>query len=163
MNALGTLSNPTPATTPSVRGVRSHKPYFQRLTLTETAEVDTHSSVMNEAGDKMVTNPDIESATRSGRGTCKHENDQKCCSGIRTRKKKSQRGPCATVKFGSAVVPIYRTESKGRVRFTLCYHRDGKRLRQIFRDLAAAKKEAQFVAQRIQSGTVPARGPGRRR
>jgi hypothetical protein len=56
------------------------------------------------------------------------------------------------VKFGSAVVPIYRTESKGRVRFTLCYHRDGKRLRQIFQDLAAAKKEAQFVAQRIQSG-----------
>ena len=88
---------------------------------------------MNEAGDKMVTTQETAQNPRPQKGTGK-------------------RGPCANVKFGSAVVPIYRTESKGRVRFTLCYHRDGKRLRQIFQDLAAAKKEAQFVAQRIQSG-----------
>jgi hypothetical protein len=77
--------------------VRSHKPYFQRLTLTETAEVDTHSSVMNEAGDKMVTTQETAQNPRPQKGTGK-------------------RGPCATVKFGSAVVPIYRTESKGRMR-----------------------------------------------
>jgi hypothetical protein len=88
---------------------------------------------MNEAGDKMVTTQETAKPPLPHKGTGK-------------------RGPCATVKFGSAVVPIYRTESNGRVRFTLCYHRDGKRLRQIFQDLAAAKKEAQFVAQRIQSG-----------
>ncbi|MEI6607221.1 MAG: hypothetical protein WCP35_18055, partial [Verrucomicrobiota bacterium] len=34
----------------------------------------------------------------------------------------------------------------------VCYHRDGQRLRQTFADLAAAKKEAQLVAQRIQAG-----------
>jgi hypothetical protein len=49
-------------------------------------------------------------------------------------------------------VPIYRTESKGRVRFTLSFYRDGRRMRKIFLTLDAAKKEALFVAQRIQSG-----------
>ncbi|NNC89937.1 MAG: hypothetical protein HKN82_15880 [Akkermansiaceae bacterium] len=60
--------------------------------------------------------------------------------------------PHATVKFGSAVVPIYRTTSGGRTRFTISYHRDGKRMRQIFSKLDAAKKEARLVAQRIQAG-----------
>jgi integrase len=50
------------------------------------------------------------------------------------------------------VVPIYRTESKGRVRYTLSIYRDGRRLRKIYNDLESAKKEASFVAQRIQSG-----------
>ncbi len=106
---------------------------------------------MNEAGDKMVTNPGAVIATRSGRKGWEREKSPERADGNRTRKK-SQPGPCATVKFGSATVPIYRSESKGRIRFTLCYHRDGKRLRQAFSDLAAAKKEALFVAQRIQSG-----------
>lgn len=56
------------------------------------------------------------------------------------------------MKFGSAVVPIYRTESKGRVRSTVCFYRDGRRLRKMFNSLEEAKKEALFVAQRIQSG-----------
>ena len=96
-------------------------------------EVDTISSVMDEAGDKMVTN---------------------CTGTPNTRPRKSGKngGPCAKVKFGSASVPIYLSQSKGRTRYFLCYHRDGKRMRQTFTDLAAAKKEAQFVAQRIQSG-----------
>jgi integrase len=88
---------------------------------------------MNEAGDKMVT-------TQQG------------ATDPRPRKGTKKGGPCAKVKFGSATVPIYRSQSEGRTRFTLCYHRDGNRLRQVFSDLAAAKKEALFVAQRIQSG-----------
>jgi hypothetical protein len=50
------------------------------------------------------------------------------------------------------VVPIYRTESKGRVRFTVSFYRDGRRMRKMFNSLEDAKKEALFVAQRIQSG-----------
>ncbi len=61
-------------------------------------------------------------------------------------------GPFLKVKAGSAVVPIYRTESKGRVRFTLSFYRDGRRMRKMFNTVEAAKKEGQFVAQRIQSG-----------
>ena len=56
------------------------------------------------------------------------------------------------MKFGSAAVPIYLSDSNGRKRYFIAYYRDGKRLRQAFPDLAAAKKEATFVAQRIQSG-----------
>ena len=87
---------------------------------------------MDEAGDKMVTN---------GTGT----------SNARSPKR-GKPGPHATVKFGSASVPIYRTESKGRTRFTLSFYRDGRRIRKAFLTLDAAKKEAMFVAQRIQSG-----------
>lgn len=61
-------------------------------------------------------------------------------------------GPFLKVKAGSAVVPIYRTESKGRVRFTLSFYRDGRRMRKMFNSVEDAKKEALFVAQRIQSG-----------
>jgi len=60
--------------------------------------------------------------------------------------------PVAMVKFGSASVPVYRCGSGGRVRFAISHYRDGKRLRQFFTTLEAAKKEAQLVAQRIQAG-----------
>jgi integrase len=49
-------------------------------------------------------------------------------------------------------VPVYRCDSGGRVRFGISHYRDGKRLRKFFTTLDAAKKEAQFVAQRIQAG-----------
>ena len=88
---------------------------------------------MNAGGDKMVT---------TGAET----------SNPRPRKGGGKNGPCATVKFGSASVPIYLSESRGRKRFIIAHYREGKRLRQTFSDLAAAKKEAMFVAQRIQSG-----------
>jgi integrase len=88
------------------------------------------NSGMNEGGDKMATN----------RGEASPKG----------RSKKA--GPFHKVKAGSAVVPIYRTESKGRVRFTLSFYRDGRRMRKMFNDLESAKKEALFVAQRIQSG-----------
>jgi integrase len=60
--------------------------------------------------------------------------------------------PVAMVKFGSASVPVYRCDSGDRIRFAISHYRDGKRLRQFFTTLEAAKKEAQFVAQRIQAG-----------
>ena len=92
---------------------------------------------MNGSGDKMVTTrePDPLSAQKS------------------TGQQKARKGkPAALVKFGSAVVPVYRTTSGNRVRFMISYHRDGKRLRQIFASLDTAKKEALLVAQRIQAG-----------
>ncbi len=87
---------------------------------------------MNAVGDKLVTN---DKGTQSPRST-----------------KSGKAGPHATVKFGSASVPIYLSESRGRRRFFICHYRDGKRIRKAFTDLVAAKKEAMFVAQRIQSG-----------
>jgi hypothetical protein len=92
---------------------------------------------MNEGGDKMVTNAGTESATRT--------------KPKRSRAKKKL-GLFLKVKFASAVMPIYRTESKGRVRFTLSFYRDGRRMRKMFYTVESAKKEALFVAQRIQSG-----------
>lgn len=92
---------------------------------------------MNEGGDKMMTNAGAESATRT--------------KTKRSRAKKKL-GPFLKVKFASAVVPIYRTESNGGVRYTLSFYRDGRRMRKAFNDLDSAKKEALFVAQRIQSG-----------
>ena len=99
--------------------------------------VDTVSHVMEDDGDKMVTTqePGIFDA-------------RKAAGNPKTRKGK----PAALVKFGSAVVPVYRTTSGNRVRFMISYHRDGKRLRQIFPSLDTAKKEALLVAQRIQAG-----------
>ena len=73
--------------------------------------VDSLTSVMNEAGDKLVTNAGSERARRSK-------------SRIRATSKKQ--GPFQKVKFGSAVVSIYRTESRGRVRCTLSFYRDGR-------------------------------------
>jgi len=58
----------------------------------------------------------------------------------------------ACVKFGSASVPIYRTESKGRTRYTLSFYREGRRQRKVFTSMEEVKKEALFVAQRIQVG-----------
>jgi len=69
-----------------------------------------------------------------------------------SRPRKGGKGPCATVRFGSASVPIYLSESKGRKRYLIAHYREGKRMRRAFTDLAAARKEAMFVAQRIQSG-----------
>ena len=92
---------------------------------------------MNEGGDKMVTNAGAQSATHTK---------------PRRSRAKKKLGPFLKVKFASAVVPIYRTESNGRVRYTLTFYRDGRRMRKAFNDLESAKKEALFVAQRIQSG-----------
>ena len=74
----------------------------------DLVQVDTFSSVMNAAGDKMVTN---------GKGI------QNPCS-----RKGGKAGPAATVKFGSASVPIYLSESKGRKRYFIAHYRDGKRI-----------------------------------
>ncbi|MEY3898115.1 MAG: hypothetical protein RLZZ214_3636 [Verrucomicrobiota bacterium] len=92
---------------------------------------------MNEGGDKLVTNDGSDSAIRSK------------TKRFRGRKKQ---GPFLKVKAGSAVVPIYQTESKGRVRYTLSFYRDGRRERKAFSSPEEAKKEALFVAQRIQVG-----------
>ena len=56
--------------------------------------------------------------------------------------------PVAMARFGSASVPMYRCDLGGRIRFAISHYRDGKRLRQFFPTLEAAKKEAQLVAQR---------------
>jgi integrase len=93
---------------------------------------------MEQGGDNLVTNPNPEPATRKAR------------KGYPGRKKKL--GPHCVVKFGSAAVPVYLCDSGGRARYTISYYRHGKRLRQVFPSLHAAKKEAMFVAQRIQSG-----------
>ena len=110
---------------------------FRALSLSNQGEsscsnavVDTPHSRMDEGGDKMATNVGI--------------------TAPKGRNKKP--GPFLKVKSGSAVVPIYRTESKGRVRYTLSFYRDGRRMRKMFSNIDEAKKEALFVAQRIQSG-----------
>ncbi len=90
---------------------------------------------MKAGGDKPVTNARSKSSPPGKK---------------RTKRKRGK--PHATVKFGSAVVPIYRGTSEGRTRFTISYHRDGQRMRQVFSTLDAAKKEARLVAQRIQAG-----------
>jgi hypothetical protein len=85
---------------------------------------------MNGCGDKSVTTQE---------------------SAVCWKSKKSTRGkPVASVKFGSAVVPIYRLRSDGRTRFMLSFYQEGKRERRSFSNLDAAKKEALLVAQRIQ-------------
>ena len=77
---------------------------------------------------------------------------------VRSKSKRSNRrkkqGPFLRVKAGSAAVPIYKTETDGRVRYTLSFYRDGRRVRKVFTDLDKVRKEALFVAQRIQSGMV---------
>jgi hypothetical protein len=104
--------------------------------------VDTIASSMNGAGDKMVTNAGTRPARRSK-------------SGRSGRRKKA--APFQKVKAGSAVVPIYRTESDGRVRFTVSFYREGRRVRKVFNDPEKARKEALFIAQRIHSGMWSAR------
>ena len=85
---------------------------------------------MNEGGDKMATNREAKASKSRGRKS----------------------GPHAKVKAGSAVVPIYQSKSGDRVRYAVSFYRDGKRLRKMFASLDEAKKEALFVAQRIQVG-----------
>ena len=111
--------------------------HSQWVTDAKPAKVDSISSAMNGSGDKMETTrePDLLSAQKS-----------------MGQQKARQGKPAALVNFGSAAVPVYRMTSDKRVRFTISYHGDGKRLRQVFPSLDAAKKEAQLVAQRIQSG-----------
>jgi hypothetical protein len=92
--------------------------------------VDMPDTGMNGSGDKVVTKLDSGSTARS-------------------RKKQ---GPYLKVKFGSTVVPIYRTVANGRTRFTLSFYRNRRRERKTFSSLDEAKKEALFVAQRVQSG-----------
>jgi hypothetical protein len=92
---------------------------------------------MNEGGDKLVTNNGSESVNRSKIRSCRGE---------------KKRCPFLKVKAGSAVVPIYQRESKGRVRYTLSFYREGRRERKVFNSLDDAKNEARFVAQRIQVG-----------
>ncbi len=92
---------------------------------------------MSRGGDKMVTNAAPGVAKRS--------------KARRSGGSKKQ-GPFLKVKSGSAAVPVYRSETKGRVRYTLSFYREGRRERKVFADLEDAKREALFVAQRIQSG-----------
>jgi hypothetical protein len=61
-------------------------------------------------------------------------------------------GPIATVRHGSAAIPVYRITSGTRTRFAISLYRDGKRMRQVFRSIEAAKKEALVVARQIQAG-----------
>jgi hypothetical protein len=94
---------------------------------------------MNEAGDKLVTNAGSGVVNRKKITGC---DDGKGAKSVRKSRSGKQRkpGPVATVKSGSTGVPIYQSESKGRVRFTLSFYRDGRRVRKV------------FVAQRIQVG-----------
>ncbi len=73
-------------------------------------------------------------------------------AGSKASKQRPKGKPVATVKFGSASVPVYRCQSGKRVRFVISHYRDGRRLRRFFATLDEARKEARLVAQRIQSG-----------
>jgi len=88
---------------------------------------------MNPGGDKMVTT-------------------QRDAPPVAPNGPKKKGKPVAVVRFGSASVPVYRLSEKQRTRFAIAYYREGKRMRQVFSSLDATKKEAQLVAQRIQSG-----------
>ena len=99
---------------------------------TKGAKVDAFSPVMNDCGDKLVTTQEPAVCGKS--------------------KKRKHGKPVASVKFGSAVVPIYQLASAGRKRFILSFYMEGKRERRSFTNLETAKKEAQLVAQRIQGG-----------
>ncbi len=116
---------------------RAYSIHHQPLTATYSGPVDSPHNPMDGAGDKMVTNAGSKPAKRS--------------KSKRSGKSKKP-GPLLNVKFGSSTVPVYRLESGGRIRFSISYYRDGKRMRQVFSSLDAAKKEALFVARRIQSG-----------
>ena len=125
--------------------------HYQWIARTKSCEIDTTPKPMNDVGDKLVTNGGSEAATSSKSATCKNEQSVGRAKNARTHGARKP-GPIATVKFGSASVPVYRSESEGRIRFMLCSDRDGKRIRKIFNSLDEAKKKAFFVAQRIQSG-----------
>src|SRR5210317_1563298 len=96
----------------------AHFPHPQLLTRVREGEVDAPHYGMKPGGDKMVTNSSL---------------------GVQQPSKKRRKGkrgkPHASVKFGSAVVPIYKTQSGARTRYTISYHRDGQRVRQVFASL----------------------------
>ena len=100
----------------------------------KSGQVDTVSCVMEAPGDKMATT---------------HADLSNPVLHPPTPKRGKHGKPVAMARFGSASVPVYRCGSGGRIRFAISHYRDGKRLRQFFPSLDAAKKEGQFVAQRI--------------
>jgi hypothetical protein len=116
-------------------------PYSIRLPEQGSGKVDAASPGMDEVGDKLVTTQDPASPADPAGPAEKP-----------TRKAGGKGRPVAVVKFGSTSVPVYRCASGGRVRFILSYYRHGRRMRQSFAALDAARREALFVAQRIQSG-----------
>ena len=83
------------------------------------APVDTASTAMNGCGDKLVTT----------------QKPVTCGRAPKTKKGK----PVTSVKFGSAVVPIYHLGSGGRTRFMLAFYLEGKRERRSFTTLEAAR------------------------
>ena len=60
--------------------------------------------------------------------------------------------PFATVRHGSASVPIYVGKVKGRTRYTAAFYLNGQRSRRTFSSLEKAKQEARVIAQKIQAG-----------
>ena len=67
-------------------------------------------------------------------------------------RRSGKRGPFAEIKHGSATVPIYCHQEKGRDRFTVAFYRNKQRVRRTFVTLEAAKHEARLAAQKIQEG-----------
>jgi hypothetical protein len=100
-------------------------------------DVDAPATINMKGGDKLVTN---------------QQNKANFPVKSRVSARKKKRGPHIVVKFGSAKVPVYKSDSGGRTRFVISHYRHGKRLRKCFTTLEAAKKEALLVAQQIQSG-----------
>jgi integrase len=60
--------------------------------------------------------------------------------------------PFATIRFGSASVPIYVGKVKGATRYTASFYLNGRRVRRTFSSLEKAKQEARLIAQKIQAG-----------
>ena len=54
--------------------------------------------------------------------------------------------PFATVRFGSASVPIYVGKVKGVTRYTASFYLNGRRVRRTFSTLEKAKQEARLIA-----------------
>jgi integrase len=61
-------------------------------------------------------------------------------------------GPVATVRKGSASVPIYAWFSHGKTRYSISYYHHGRRVRRMFRTLEAAKDEAKIAVDKIARG-----------
>ena len=119
--------------------------HYQRLTTDNEPQVDAVPTVMESPGDNLVT-------TRGEAPACAPPGQTEPKPDSRAPKAGKNGKPVATVKYGSASVPIYRCRHRSSVRFILSYHRAGKRVRQSFTSLVQAKKEALLVARRIQSG-----------
>ncbi len=64
-----------------------------------------------------------------------------------------QRGaPLLTVRQGSASVPIYSGVVNGKIRYTIAFYHNGRRVRRMFTKLEDAKREAKIAAANIQKG-----------